>query len=836
MTLSVQKRFPFPPAIVIEIPHNSAGQSTYGSQEELQSNLSPSIRGQAGHWSTDTSGPFYHHPGFGSSKPQLTLRSDIYQDILNNANASKESLSRRGSVRTSQNSVATPNLSPPYWMPCTHIEATENLFLGVPKGPCSLQHSQSLRSTKSFSDRVTPNNSGTEDNEDFKPFPKQFFRSAQNGSVLGGARHSPRTLRDHCPNHTHCSIGNVVSPDAVLQHVYCRSHSPHYSSSGASSSQISTHCLANYAGKNIRLAHHRSFRGDYTPSPVRNHRLHRSTSLVEGPHVSYRLRSHECASPVYPLNRKSSVPRSHRSRKRHCSLHTEEWQQQHGPGGMEGFCLNSMNALTEASVAYNIVPSLAHRRHTDGIDPKSGLLKPLVFSRRANSVSSYLLRSPTGSFLISPAERNICSDCHQPLFFCTCGNSPNKCDPTLAPNTSFKPSGIDIEHGSPPSVGSPICPPDSQETARGLCFCQLHVLLVIMQIVLGMSTTALGFYLHWKIPLLPLEECAFWAAIPLSFTGIIGSLFCFENRCQLFNRSYSVSMRRATGILTLISCVLCLVASIFSGQKGNVIASSGHPCQIVRPTTQTKNATQSSGLPEYEHQCCSDTSSLDGHNVCQCLNMRNQVIWSYHKITCRYLISSVKDYLILQSALMAVAAGVCLWFWVVLTEQRYVLGAIPAVHSSPDMKSKKQSLSSPRTSCGETTTTSYDGRHSSFDGTEQTRKSTVNRLNCVLEHPGGNLVSNGTCKRNSSRSGFSGNVSRSDSPSIHAEESVPLSFEEMHCKTSDQEQCLKDSGVVSSDNADMDPEFTKCTRGHSSSDLNFIKPDLPGSDKNKSEP
>ncbi|TGZ74449.1 hypothetical protein CRM22_000928 [Opisthorchis felineus] len=836
MTLSVQKRFLFPPAIVIEIPHNSAGQSTYGSQEELQNNLSPSIRGQAGHWSTDTPGPFFHHPGFGSPKTQLTLRSDIHQDLLNTANASKESLSRRGSFRTSQNSVATPNLSPPYWMPCTHLETTENLFLGVPKGPCSLQHSQSLRSTKSFSDRVTPTNSGAEDSEDFKPFPKQFFRSAQNGSVLGGSRHSPRTLRDRCTNRTHCSIGNVVSPDAILQHVYCRSHSPHYSSSGASSSQISTHCLTNYAGKPIRLTHHRSFRGDYTPSPVRNHRLHRSSSLVEGPHVSRRLRSHECASPVYPLNRKSSVPRSHRSRKRHCSLHTEEWQQQRGPGGTEGFCLNSMNALTEASVAYNIVPSLAHRRHTDGIDPKPGLLKPLVFSRRANSVSSYLLRSPTGSFLISPAERNICSDCHQSLFFCTCGTSPNKLDPTLAPNTSFRFPGIDIEQGSPPSVGSPVCPPDSQETARGLCFCQLHVLLVIMQIVLGVSTTALGFYLHWKIPLLPLEECAFWAAIPLSFTGMIGSLFCFENRCQRFNRSYSVSMRRATGILSLISCVLCLVASIFSGQKGNVIATSGHPCQSIRLTTQTKNATQSSGLPEYEHQCCSDTSGLDGHNVCQCLNMRNQVIWSYHKITCRYLISSVKDYLILQSALMAVAAGVCLWFWVVLTEQRYVLGAIPAVHPSPDTKSKKQSISSPRTSCGETTTTSYDGRHSSFDGTEQTRKSTVNRLNCVLEHPSGNLISNGTCKRDSSRSGFSDNVSRSDSPSIHAEESVPLSFEEMHYKNSDQGQCLKDSGVVSSDNADMDPEFTKCTREHSSSDLNFIKPDLSGSDKNKSGP
>ncbi|VDP93545.1 unnamed protein product [Echinostoma caproni] len=205
-------------------------------------------------------------------------------------------------------------------------------------------------------------------------------------------------------------------------------------------------------------------------------------------------------------------------------------------------------------------------------------------------------------------------------------------------------------------------------------------------------------------------------------TGFIGTYFCLQQRISRTNPQVTLVIRRLAGTLSLVSCILCLVASIFSGQKGSLIATYGTECVPSNPrlaTVTVSNDTdpQSTEDPQsgFEQQCCVDGADRVLGPLCQCFNVRNQLMWSYRGITCRYLFSSVKDYLILQSALMAVGTGVCLWFWVVLIEQFQPVPDVGSSSCSELQTAKKYSLSSVKNSIGETTTTSYDGKRFSSE-------------------------------------------------------------------------------------------------------------------------
>lgn len=115
---------------------------------------------------------------------------------------------------------------------------------------------------------------------------------------------------------------------------------------------------------------------------------------------------------------------------------------------------------------------------------------------------------------------------------------------------------------------------------------------------------------------------------------------------------------------------------MFTGQKGSLIAASyENDCAKSGGQFERGNRSISAIVQKLIPKACCQTLGMDsideGAIVCQCFNLRTQHMWSYHDINCDYLFSSIKDYLILQSALMGVGAGVSLWFWKLLTDHKH---------------------------------------------------------------------------------------------------------------------------------------------------------------------
>lgn len=119
-------------------------------------------------------------------------------------------------------------------------------------------------------------------------------------------------------------------------------------------------------------------------------------------------------------------------------------------------------------------------------------------------------------------------------------------------------------------------------------------------------------------------------------------------------------------------CILvCIVAAIFSGFHGNIIAtydsclfsketdvSNSNNITTVRPSTRTRCACHVTG-----------TNQSNGALIVTAVHVYDSVA------TCDVIMTSIKDYLILQCAFNTVAAGVSLWFarlvWKVKSHRRY---------------------------------------------------------------------------------------------------------------------------------------------------------------------
>ena len=108
------------------------------------------------------------------------------------------------------------------------------------------------------------------------------------------------------------------------------------------------------------------------------------------------------------------------------------------------------------------------------------------------------------------------------------------------------------------------------------------------------------------------------------------------------------------GLLSFICSILCLLSSIYSGIHGNWISKHSENCF---PEDKEREVLEA---------CCFQ-NLISKNDSCQCretrLNSFSPIIttMSYENIKCRDLFSAVKDYLILQCALMGVGSGVCLW-------------------------------------------------------------------------------------------------------------------------------------------------------------------------------
>ena len=133
-------------------------------------------------------------------------------------------------------------------------------------------------------------------------------------------------------------------------------------------------------------------------------------------------------------------------------------------------------------------------------------------------------------------------------------------------------------------------------------------------------------------------------------------------------------------IFSVICALLCTIASGLSGHHGNWLAYySGH-C----PTEAQFDKTRHTSHNHPSTSCCKlITKSNNSNDVCECgyyreiidsltsdsYNKWNPLI-TYQNVNCYYVFSALKDYLILQCALYAVAAGVSIWLSALIWSQK----------------------------------------------------------------------------------------------------------------------------------------------------------------------
>lgn len=136
------------------------------------------------------------------------------------------------------------------------------------------------------------------------------------------------------------------------------------------------------------------------------------------------------------------------------------------------------------------------------------------------------------------------------------------------------------------------------------------------------------------------------------------------------------------GSLSFFSSIACFVASVLCGRHGNFISQHNQRCPAGPPGSDPPLPTSRS--PPYLHNCCSLQDSTGAPEPMTSVDLPRHasnsttcVCWTsgapaylYRNLSCLYVYSALKDYLILQCALMAVACGVCAWFLVVLWQSR----------------------------------------------------------------------------------------------------------------------------------------------------------------------
>lgn len=130
-----------------------------------------------------------------------------------------------------------------------------------------------------------------------------------------------------------------------------------------------------------------------------------------------------------------------------------------------------------------------------------------------------------------------------------------------------------------------------------------------------------------------------------------------------------------------------------------------HPQQQLTFNTKIINNSISNNKSFFK-PCCIEVNK----NICECYINYNKRIEYYHDISCHLLFSSIKDYIILQSALMCIGCGVSLWLWLLFIENKFKY----YIHK----KYTRISFSSTRSSIPEIFIEQYDEKTSSIDMNE----------------------------------------------------------------------------------------------------------------------
>ncbi|KAL3313513.1 hypothetical protein Ciccas_007884 [Cichlidogyrus casuarinus] len=164
--------------------------------------------------------------------------------------------------------------------------------------------------------------------------------------------------------------------------------------------------------------------------------------------------------------------------------------------------------------------------------------------------------------------------------------------------------------------------------SAGVCTMRMRTLLVAMQVLIGFAMSALGFYVWHNISELFWDESTQHAAIPVS-----PALNCSRDR--------SLCLQMLLLACSIITGGLCLVCSLGVGRLSEKISKCNSDDRM-------------------EKENCTDSCvSLQNSSFsCECRLSKNRTLQFLPK--CMFVQHNLRDYLIMQCALLAVASVVCL--------------------------------------------------------------------------------------------------------------------------------------------------------------------------------
>lgn len=528
MTLSVQKIHPSPPEIIIELPNVSPTPSIVDSQEEVElsndivdvvEHPSPNERyGQIKQYRSHLTPTVTHcnlqrqNSRHSHDKKNLTIPHDgLHTGNIQASSPLRNTVQSKQSLECNRSKESIP----------------KNILLDVPQPTRSLRHSNSLRSTHSYCEKLREHANSHDDptvnigNCDvYHKHREKFQGPTLDGSVYSqiGSQYSALELLEE--NKPFSCTGSALLGGRHGRPKLMRRVSVTYSSSNASSSQFSTGDYANSPTQFSPLDQGTSvFFSDERPSkPVSA--MRRSVSMTE---LTSQLRakrlSHNSVKPKKILDVTNYRPflkeKCFGGPRKFVPISSQPIHNHHKH--LSCFLKDPSRPITPS-----IASTVNQRRHTegDGLLICDGRLR-FIKTRRAQSVSSHPIHNRYESIFHSQRSQPCCAASSASCirkdgqnWYCN-GTQPVNLVPPLEEKKNLSEMGATSDNEILKGREDGVVVMDTPKPS-GPCLCQLIVLLVSMQITLGIVATGLGVFLLWKVPRLPAEEYGFWAAIPVS--------------------------------------------------------------------------------------------------------------------------------------------------------------------------------------------------------------------------------------------------------------------------------------------------------------------------------
>ncbi|XP_067683767.1 sarcospan-like [Haliotis asinina] len=172
--------------------------------------------------------------------------------------------------------------------------------------------------------------------------------------------------------------------------------------------------------------------------------------------------------------------------------------------------------------------------------------------------------------------------------------------------------------------------------------CRIHILLVILQVLIGSGITALSFYLEFYLPVIRARERPYWAGIPLCIAGVSGIYYCATNFTSFSGTRKAFVTKAVCLFFSVLAIFLCIIATTFP-----VI----HLSRIF--TFATCRLSNNNCL-------CSMTADFESR------------VFEYFEVEdCHVVQEEVRLYLLIMGGLCLLGFIISLWFVILVWQARY---------------------------------------------------------------------------------------------------------------------------------------------------------------------